>query len=94
MRVRKVQVRLSLAQRLKKLKDLDLSYTLFLVFTTHPPPPPPPLKLFSWLLRCLDKSDGPRMDWYDSGIVRGGQDFKVDFKVDIKEDYRGASEST
>ena len=39
---------------------------------------------FSWLLRCLDKSDGPRMGWYDSGIVRGGQDFKVDFKVDIK----------
>ena len=33
-RVRKVQVRLSPAQRLKKLKDLDLSYTLFLVFTT------------------------------------------------------------
>ena len=29
------------------------------------------------------------MGWYDSGIVRGGQDFKVDFKVDIKQDYRG-----
>ena len=24
---------------------------------------------FSWLLRCLDKSDGPRMGWYDSSRV-------------------------
>ena len=28
--------------------------------------------LFSWLLRGLDKSDGLRMGWYDSSIVRGG----------------------
>ena len=39
-------------------------------------------------MRGLDKSDGPRMGWYDSGIVRRGQYFKVDFKVDIKRDYR------
>ena len=60
-----------------KLKGLDLSYTLFLVFTTthHPP-----LKLFSWLLRGLDKSDGLMMGWYYSSIVRGGLDFKVDIK--------------
>ena len=32
----------------------------------------PPHKLFSWLLRGLDKSDGPRMGWYDSGMVKGG----------------------
>ena len=37
----------------------------------------------------LDKSDEPRMGWYDSSMVRGGSDFKVDFKVDIKRDYRG-----
>ena len=63
-----------------KLKDLDLSHTINLVFTTttlhH--------KLFSWLLRSLDKSDGLRMGWYYSSIVRGGYNFKVDFKVDIK----------
>ena len=29
------------------------------------------------------------MGWYDSSIVRGGYNFKVDFKVDIKWDYRG-----
>ena len=40
--------------------------------------------LLSWLLRALDKLDGLRMGWYDSSIVRGGWDFKVDFKVDIK----------
>ena len=28
--------------------------------------------LFSWLLRGLDNSNGPRMGWYDSSIVRGG----------------------
>ena len=28
------------------------------------------------------------MGWYDSGIVRGGQDFKVDFKVDYKMDIK------
>ena len=61
---------------------MDLSYTIFLVFTTHPPPPPP--VTFPWLLRGLDKSDGLRMGWYDSSIVRGGYNFKVDFKVDIK----------
>ena len=30
-------------------------------------------------------SDEPRMGWYDSSMVRGGSDFKVD----IKRDYRG-----
>ena len=49
----------------QKLKDLDLSSTLFLVFTYHHPPPTHQ-KLFSWLLRGLDMSDGPRMGWYDS----------------------------
>ena len=28
--------------------------------------------LFSWLLRGLDKSDEPRMGWFDSSIVKGG----------------------
>ena len=42
------------------------------------------VNLFSWLLRSLDNSDGLRMGWYDSSIVRGGYNFKVDFKVDIK----------
>ena len=40
--------------------------------------------LFSWLLRGVDKSDGLRMGWYDSNIVRGGYNFGVDFKEDIK----------
>ena len=51
----------------------------------HPPNHhPPPTQTFSWLLRGLDKSDGLRMGWFDSSIVRGGYNFKVDFKVDIK----------
>ena len=29
------------------------------------------------LLRGLGKLDGPRMGWYDSSMVRGGEDFKV-----------------
>ena len=64
---------------------MDLSYTLFLVFTTthHPH------KLFFLVLRGLDKSDGPRMGWYDSSRVRGGQNFQVDSKAEIKLDYRG-----
>ena len=77
MRVRKVRVRSESCELKQKLKDLDLSYTIILVFTTHH-------KLFSWLLRGLDKSDGPRMGWYDSNTVRGGLDFEVNFKVDIK----------
>ena len=40
---------------------------------------------FLWLGRGLDKSDELRMGWYDSSMVRGGSDFKVD----IKRDYRG-----
>ena len=67
---------------------MDLSSTLFLVFTTHPPTHPPH-KLFSWLLRGLDKSDGLRVGWCDSSKVRGGYNFKVIFKVAIKLDYRG-----
>ena len=46
-------------------------------------------QLFSWLLRGLDMSDGPRMGWYDSSRVRGGQNFQVDSKTEIKLDYRG-----
>ena len=46
-RVRKVRVRFEPCE----LKDLDLSY--YFVFTTLNPH-----KLFSWLLRGLDKSDG------------------------------------
>ena len=55
-------------RKVKETKDLDLSYTIFLVFTTHPPPP----QTFSWLLRGLDNSDGPRMGWYDFSMVREG----------------------
>ena len=75
---------------MKELKDLDLSYTLFLVIPyrrllhayrrlllLHQ-------KLFSWLLRGLDKSDRRRMGWYALSMVRVGKDFKVDFKVDFK----------
>ena len=47
--------------------EIDLSLTIFLVFT-HPPTTYPH-KLFSWLLRGLDMSDGPRMGWYDSSRV-------------------------
>ena len=57
---------------------------LYNIFGFHHHHHPPPHKLFSWLLRGLDKSDGLRMGWYDSSIVRGGYNFKVDFKVDIK----------
>ena len=32
----------------------------------------------------LDMSDGPRMGWYDSSWVRGGQNFQVDAKAEIK----------
>ena len=69
-----------------KLKDLDLSSTLFLV-STHPPPTHH--KLFSWLLRGLDMSDGPRMGRYGLSRVWGGQDIQVDSKAEIKLDYRG-----
>ena len=34
-------------------------------------------------------SDGPRMGWFDSSRVRGGQNFKVDSKAEIKLDYMG-----
>ena len=30
-------------------------------------------------------SDGPRMGWYDSSMVRGGSDFKVDNKRDYRD---------
>ena len=33
-------------------------------------------------------SYGPRMGWYDSSRVRGGQNFQVDSKAEIKLDYR------
>ena len=34
-------------------------------------------------------SDGPRMGWYDSSRVKGGQNFQVDSKAEIKLDYWG-----
>ena len=60
---------------------MDLSYSLFWFS-----PPTLHQELFSWLLRCLNMSDGPRMGWYDSIIVRGGQDFKV--QGDLREYLR------
>ena len=68
---------------------IDLSLTLFLVFTHPPTTTTLHQELFSWLLRGLDMSDGPRMGWYDSSRVWGGQDFQVDAKAEIKWDYRG-----
>ena len=76
MRVRKVRV------WLRELKTQGFGPEPYNKIGFHPPPPHH--KLFSWLLRGLDRSDGPRMGWYDSGMVRGGYDFKVDIKVDIK----------
>ena len=35
---------------------------------------------FYWFLGGLDKSDGPRMGWYDISMVREGEDFEVDIK--------------
>ena len=60
--------------RVRKLRELKTQgfgpepYNKIGFHPTHPPPH----KLFSWLLRGLDKSDGPRMGWYDSGMVKGG----------------------
>ena len=51
-------------------------------------PPTPSTQTFFWLLRGLDKSDEPRMGWYDSNMVRGGSDFKVDIKRDYRWDVR------
>ena len=45
-------------------------------------------KLFSLLSRGLDMPDGPKMGWYDSSRVLGGQDVQVDAKAEIKWDYR------
>ena len=73
--------------RVRKVRFGPEQYPIF-GFHHHPPPPPPPVT-FPWLLRGLDKSDGLRMGWYDSSVVRGGYNFKVDFKVDIKGDLRG-----
>ena len=53
----------------EKFKDLDLRSTLFWSFF--------------WLLWGQDMSDESKMGWYDSSMVRGGQDFQVD-----SEDYR------
>ena len=75
---------------MKELKDLDLSYTLFMVIPYRRLPHAYRRllllhqKLFSWLLRGLDKSDRCRMGWYALSMVRVGKDFKVDFKVDFK----------
>ena len=60
-----------------------------LYFWFSPPPPTPPTQTSFWLLKGLDMSDGPRMGWYDSSRVWGGQDFQVDTKAEIKWDYRG-----
>ena len=34
-------------------------------------------------------SDGPRMGWYVSSLVRESQNFQVDSQAEIKLDYRG-----
>ena len=47
------------------------------------------LLTFFWLQGGLDISDGHRKDWYESGKVKGGFDFKVDFNMDIKRVNRG-----
>ena len=44
---------------------------------------------FFWLQGGLDISDGHRKDWYESGKVKGGFDFKVDFNMDTKRVNRG-----
>ena len=86
-RVRKVKVKQSPAQRTLNSKTWTWAVPYFWFPPTHPPPTHH--KLFSWLLRGLDMSDGPRMGWYDSSRVWGGQDFQVDAKAEIKWDYRG-----
>ena len=45
-------------RKVKETKDLDLRYTIFLVFTTTK-------QTSSWLLRGLDKSDGQAPDDLD-----------------------------
>ncbi len=60
-RVRKVRVRsesCELGELKHNLKELDLSYTINLVFTTTK-------QTSSWLLRGLDKSDGQAPDDLD-----------------------------
>ena len=87
--IRKFRVRLSPAQRTQKSKILTLPelYNKF-SFHHHHLTPTHPHKHFSWLLRGLDMSDGPRISWYDSSRVRGGLDFQVDAKAEIKWDIR------
>ena len=36
-------------------------------------------------------SDGLKKSSYDSNMVRGGHNFKVDYKVDIKRVHRGVT---
>ena len=52
--------------QVKKLRNWPEPYN---IFGFHYPPPTLHHKLFSWLLRGLYKSDGPRMGWYDSSWV-------------------------
>ena len=57
-------------RKLRELKTQGFGSELYHKIGLHHPPTHH--KLFSWLLRGLDKSDGPRMGWYDSGMVKGG----------------------
>ena len=52
--------------RVRRLRRVRFGPELYNIFGFHHPPPH---KLFSWLLRGLDMSDGPRMGWYDSSRV-------------------------
>ena len=71
--------------RVRKVSRVRFGPELYNIFGFHHHPN----KNFFWLSRGLNMSDGPRMGWYDSSRVRGGQDFQVDSKAEIKLDYKG-----
>ena len=76
--------------RVRRVRRVRFGPELYNIFGFHHHHhPPPSTQTFCWLLRGLNMSDGPRMGWYDSSRVRGGQDFQVDAKEKIKWDYRG-----
>ena len=73
MRVRKVRVRSESCE----LKDFNINlrtWTWAIHYFWFSPPPTThhPHKLFSWLLRGLDKLDEPRMGWYNLTMVSKG----------------------
>ena len=68
---------------------MDLSYTIFLVFTLHHHPTPP--QTFFGLERGPDISHGLGKGKYDSSMVIGGHNFKVDYKMDIKRVHSGVT---